>query len=57
MRYRPIMKAAGITSVFITARFMYAAVQPKRLSLFDPQVKPLLAKMTLGVNDDYVVPS
>jgi beta-glucosidase len=27
--------------------FMYAAAQPKRLSSFDPQVKPLLAQMTL----------
>jgi beta-glucosidase len=47
MRYQPILKAAGITFVFAAAVFMYAAAQPKRLSSFDPQVKPLLAKMTL----------
>jgi beta-glucosidase len=47
MRYQPILKAAGIIFVFVTAVIMYAAAQPKRLSSFDPQVKPLLAKMTL----------
>jgi beta-glucosidase len=47
MRYQPILKAAGFFSVSAAAIFLYAASQPQRLSSFDPQVKPLLAKMTL----------
>lgn len=47
MRYKPTMKATGMIFVFFVAVFTSAAPRPKRLSAFDPQVRPLLAKMTL----------
>jgi beta-glucosidase len=47
MRNQSILKAAGIVFVFVAAVLTYAASQPKRLSSFDPQVRPLLAQMTL----------
>jgi beta-glucosidase len=47
MKYHTILKTVGIFAVSAAAVFLYAASQPKRLSSFDLQVKPLLAKMTL----------
>jgi beta-glucosidase len=46
MKRQTLFRAAAVFSVS-AAVYLYAASQPKRLSSFDPQVRPLLAKMTL----------
>jgi len=46
MKRQTLLKIAMVFSIF-AAVFLYAASRPKRLSSFDPQVRPLLAQMTL----------
>ncbi len=46
MKYQVLLTAAGAFAVSV-AVFLYVSSQPKPLSSFDPQERPVLARMTL----------
>ena len=47
LRVAGVLCCAALGTLFLSFQMTSAASRPKRLSSFDPQVKELLAKMTL----------